>query len=391
MEGRRPFISGDPLRAIAALAVLLFHAAVFAYVGRGGAATGGLKDAFGSVLGPALGSLDVGLYLFFVLSGYLVGGPFIRWWIWGRERPRLRRYAERRARRIVPAFWLVSALILLRHGTLGSSAREVGAIFAFVQNFDPSPLTDRLFIQTWTLDVEAAFYVVLPLLALAAAAIRKPQAPRSRMVLALAVIAVVAAASIALRMSVDDSRGVLGRSLAALAFAFAPGLLLAAVEPAATARLRGSGAAKAIALGLLATGLAAFVALTQTALSREDHRAPWLVLCAGALVAAALVWQWGTGAAPAWLNVRPLHALGRWSYGIYLVHVAVLADLVRLVPDDASPREAFALLAPGAAAISIALAAASWRWFERPIVEGRAPFRPGRARQTVPPEAEVAP
>ena len=80
MQGGR-FGAGDGLRALAALAVVGFHAAVIASA----AATG---HASGPVWAVA-SHLDLGLYVFFVLSGYLIARPFARSLVTGAPGPRL--------------------------------------------------------------------------------------------------------------------------------------------------------------------------------------------------------------------------------------------------------------------------------------------------------------
>ena len=68
-HSRRPFVAGDPLRAIAAVSVLLFHVAAPAFVT---AARQGDPAPFGDVLSPLIVQLSLGIYVFFVLSGYLL-------------------------------------------------------------------------------------------------------------------------------------------------------------------------------------------------------------------------------------------------------------------------------------------------------------------------------
>ena len=111
MQGGR-FGAGDGLRALAALAVVGFHAAVIASTAAAGHASGPVW-AVASHLG-------LGLYVFFVLSGYLIARPFARSLVTGGPGPRLRRYATHRLRRIVPAFWAALLITLAVAGAGGA-------------------------------------------------------------------------------------------------------------------------------------------------------------------------------------------------------------------------------------------------------------------------------
>src|SRR4051812_6590794 len=99
----------DGLRGLAALGVLVLHVWMFSY-GDNGKPPKGLLDL-------ALGELRLGVQLFFVLSGFLLFRPFVAAALGGGPRPSLRRYAVRRAARILPAYWaaVFGSFLLLRH------------------------------------------------------------------------------------------------------------------------------------------------------------------------------------------------------------------------------------------------------------------------------------
>ena len=59
------------------------------------------------------GTSGSGVYLFFVLSGYLISGPFLNALARGRRLPMLAGYAVRRAARILPAYWIPLVAIVL--------------------------------------------------------------------------------------------------------------------------------------------------------------------------------------------------------------------------------------------------------------------------------------
>ncbi|MCW3040073.1 MAG: acyltransferase, partial [Solirubrobacterales bacterium] len=100
-------VLGDALRGIACLIVVLYHASLGAALQLGGGYAGDPVHAFGAYSFVTLRIGSPTVYVFFALSGYLVGGPWVRAWLGDRPTPKLPRYLSRRARRILPAFWLV--------------------------------------------------------------------------------------------------------------------------------------------------------------------------------------------------------------------------------------------------------------------------------------------
>ena len=126
--------------------------------------------------------LAFGVTLFFTLSGFLLYRPFARAILRKQPRPSIVSYLRNRALRILPAYWvilLVSSLalgtVLVRRGTAlppGFLPGE-GLLRAatFTQNYTPSTLGNGIG-PAWSLAVEAVFYLVLPILALAAFAVR---------------------------------------------------------------------------------------------------------------------------------------------------------------------------------------------------------------------------
>src|ERR1700755_283684 len=99
---RYPLIDG--LRAVAAIGVLLTHSSI----------SSGLVTAEATGFRYAQ-RLEVGVTIFFVISGFVLYRPFL---LLRGALPPLGRYAWRRALRIVPAYWIaltLSALILGRH------------------------------------------------------------------------------------------------------------------------------------------------------------------------------------------------------------------------------------------------------------------------------------
>ena len=138
----------DLLRALAAVLVVCYH--------------GG---NFGFILPHDLQRFGwIGVDLFFVLSGYLIGGQLLAPLARGGEVD-LRRFFWRRALRILPAYLVVLAVYM----TIPSwrewpQMPPAWKFVAFVQNFGLHGGT--AFSHAWSLCVEAQFYLVLPFLLL---------------------------------------------------------------------------------------------------------------------------------------------------------------------------------------------------------------------------------
>ncbi|MCW3066958.1 MAG: acyltransferase 3, partial [Solirubrobacterales bacterium] len=253
-RGERRFVAGDPLRALAALAVLAMHCSLLVASRHNGIANA--EIAFGQTKGRAILALQLGVYVFFVLSGYLLARPFIRAFTHGTAPPTPGRYLERRLLRIVPAFWVVCLVMIAIYGTGGSPAGEVIAMFGFAQTYNPG-LVDGWMGQAWTLDCEMLFYLLLPIGAFLL--VRSlGRLPRDRRRLALVTVLLVAIGYVGYQLrglgvaSAQEGAAPLG-----LLRAFLPGIGLAAFEVLAVDRLRGKRWGPWVALACVALGLAA--------------------------------------------------------------------------------------------------------------------------------------
>jgi len=363
--------AGDALRALAAMMVLVYHVLLGSALATGGPAARHvstdalLRGAYGSPLGTVAAHLNAGLYIFFALTGYFVGGPYVRAWMGTARRPATRRYLSRRVRRIVPAFWLFAAISIWVLHPHHNSAGDLASVFGFAQNYHGS-ITSSAIVQAWTLDIEAAFYLALPLVALLALRAR-PVRPAAMVV----AVALVGAVSLAIAPRYPALTDAFSMSLPAVLWAFVPGLALAALEPVLAPRLRSHAAGRALPVGLVAAAAVGFILVTRISTDRNVAHCLAIVLFAGGLVAAALTWQWATGGMPRWTVNRVTNALGRWSYGIYLCHFVLSIKLIGLAPAAAGAKETALIALPLTIATSVAAAALSWRLLERPILEFR--------------------
>ncbi|MHA3020032.1 acyltransferase family protein [Mycobacterium sp. BMJ-28] len=150
------------VRAVAALLVVLTHAAY---------TTGRYNDGY---VGLLLSRAEIGVPIFFVLSGYLLFRPWVSAALDGAAAPSVRRYAWHRVRRIMPAYivTVLAAYAVYHFREAGPNPghnwtgllRNLTLTQIYTDNYLFSYLHQGL-TQMWSLAVEAAFYVVLPLLA----------------------------------------------------------------------------------------------------------------------------------------------------------------------------------------------------------------------------------
>ncbi len=145
----------DTLRAIAIVWVMLFHSYLL----------GGLGTGFATLEHAGWMGVD----LFFVLSGYLIGSQVLRS-LHATGTLDLGDFYRRRAVRILPAFFVVLAIYVALPGwreTPGMQPLWQFPTFTFNLLFDNPE--NYAFSHVWSLCVEEHFYLVFPLLALALA------------------------------------------------------------------------------------------------------------------------------------------------------------------------------------------------------------------------------
>jgi acetyltransferase len=385
-------LGGDSIRGIAMMLVFVAHVAVNSDPGSG------LENYHGAK--QIVGRLDLALATFFVLSGYLIARPFLRSFVLGTKRPSVRRFVRNRTLRIVPAFYLIAALVLLRFGLDGaisptpdnpsgtapaSTWWQVLSIFTFTQSYTAGSATLPIG-QAWSLDVEVAFYAAIPIAAAIAYRLgSRLRTPRARAQAALAFVGGLALLSIWLRQHNDNTLATLA-SPPLIIYAFLPGVALAIAEPWALPLFRDR-PRRARRFAWAAVGVAALayvlycawdfnVATTQIhhALGRRSLMS---ALFGMALLAALIALQIGTGKVPRWADNRWTNWMGERSYAFYLLHVWILFEVINLVGADAGTAVLFAAMIGLGFPVTLVLAALSWRFVERPFLERRLPWAPG--------------
>ena len=354
----------DGLRGIAVLLVLLAHSTPPTGRGLAGATAAVLRTGW------------VGVDLFFVLSGFLITRILLR----TRERPDyFRAFYARRARRILPLYYLALACFVWVLPAVGGAAAVAAAPVVAVQGWFWLHLVNvrlalglhgaapTLAFHFWSLSLEEQFYLVWPAVVLATPRRWLPRACVAAVVLALVVRVAILASGVRPAFS--------HLLMPARLDAFAAGALLAVLRPALVRRHM---------TRLLGVALVAVAALAPSLV-----RAPgeWPVLTVGytglAMLAAAAV-ALGAYAPPShWLQRvgrwRTLRMLGAYSYGLYVVHVPLFLWLAHggwTTPAIAarlgtSPWVAYPIYLAGAIGVALGAAAASWHLFENPILNGR--------------------
>ena len=315
---------------------------------------------------------DLGVRLFFVLSGFLITGILLRAGGDGDPLRRrlfaMRQFYARRFLRIFPVYYLVLVVCLI---LAVEPAREVWPwLFTYTTNV--YIWHQQEFIVNlghfWTLAVEEQFYLVWPLVVLFA--------PRRHL---LAVLAALVASALAYRLyaatqyPVDVAAG--GSTTLTLIFGVIDCLALGAL----LALCRDAGAGRAeIRLGALLSrfALPAGLVLYLGALALlHQHAGSRVGITVGGL-GEALIFCWLIGVASSGLRglpgrvleFRPLAYLGRITYGIYIFHKLVpllleeIAGQIGVAYDD---RGFVHFVVAGV--VTIAIAAVSWHAFEAPL------------------------
>jgi len=343
----------ESLRALAALGVLVAHAFLTARTAHGmnPPSPSGVFDRL-----VVTGTFSV--YLFFVLSGYLLFWPFVKHAFANGRSIDLRRYAVNRALRILPLYYvaLVAYLVLMAGG---GTLEQWLTFWTFSENFSAGA-TEAVNPVLWSLVVELHFYVVLPLLALLIWRLAG-DSPRR----AMAVVVGVGLASFVVRWVTlyDDPtpNPYLRYSLPSCFMFFAPGMALALLRLMWERR-----PVRLLAGPLGAPGLWLAGALGAWLLLALDEGRGYLAAVASFLLVGAVVLPLRYSRLPRALEWRPLAAVGVVSYSLYLWHVLILRKFTEHFGlDSFGP-----LLAVGLP-VSLAIAFASYAIVERPFLRMR--------------------
>jgi peptidoglycan/LPS O-acetylase OafA/YrhL len=332
----------------------------------------------------------LGVELFFVLSAFLMTSLLLR-----EQRARgtiaVGRFFIRRILRIWPLYFFTlalgfAALPLVAYSTFGTSAHH--ALVAtyllpyalFLGNFAvaiagyPGGFAMPSLALLWTISFEEQFYVTLPFLLLLLATARASTWLKLLGAVALFGLA-VRVALLLLPVPPHPATWVIP---IARPDSFVVGMLLALAIDRQLPVLRPWAGRGPLAVAL-AVALLVGVALFPDIDSGSWHRLwqyPAVAVGFGALLLALCA---GRGLAPRVFASRPLVALGRISYGLYVYQLLALELashlFARFVPDAGRvPLAAWAAECLVGLTLTIAFAAASYRWLERPFLRRKAAY-----------------
>ncbi len=382
-EGARParYPCFDGLRAIAALTIVVTHVA---------AAT---LATVHNPLGQFFARFDIGVAIFFVISGFLLYRPFAAAHLDGRPGPAVVPFFRRRFLRIFPAYWVVVTVGLLTVDH-GHGFWAIASFFGLLHVYDPQlVLGPPALVQSWSLATEMAFYLFLPLYAGVVA--RLGRTPRERLWVQLAGVAGLYGLSLAFRsyalVAELPHNGMLSTWLVSLTDYFALGMVLATVrswidrgEMTEPAFLRHR-FAPAVSWGL---ALASFwVVSTRLGLPvvTGDFTKPDQLLrqflygsTAFFLLLPAVFGRQDEGLVRQFLRARVMVLLGLVSYGIYLWQFYWLSKF-----EGWSTNRTFWVVLLAVTALTVATAAVSYVVVERPALR----LKTGRRRPTPSPAA----
>jgi peptidoglycan/LPS O-acetylase OafA/YrhL len=344
----------DGLRAIAVILVVLFH-----------------------VVPGALPGGGLGVDIFFVLSGFLITGLLVT------EKGdsghiRFGSFWARRARRLLPALAILllvcsSAALSIGGDVLVGIGRQLLGAVTFSSNWLAiasgtsyfAGTTTELFRNLWSLAVEEQFYLIWPFVVLLVVLIRWRWI---RFGIFVAVAAASAAAMI-LEYSpkTDPTRLYYGTDTHSFGLALGAALAVAVAGmaqhplewPRWSRRVLGGAGAIAVA-GLIAISI---LVADESALMFQGGFAVVAVLSAIAILGAVLP----GGLLGRTLDVLPLRWVGARSYGIYLWHWPVLVLVTAAEPKWQDSPLTVWLIGGVTVAITIAAAALSYQFVERPI------------------------
>jgi peptidoglycan/LPS O-acetylase OafA/YrhL len=386
----------DGIRAFAVLAVMAYH--------------NGFSWAVGGYYG-----VDA----FFVLSGYLITSLLVEEWR-AAGTIALGRFWARRARRLLPALFVLVGVVGLvawlwprvlgTPSLLGDSLATLfysanwyllaGHAGYFTAAAQPSP-----FLHTWSLAIEEQFYVVWPVAVLAVVGAgrrrRSVAVPghvgrlvvglpkeddRRRRLERLFVLSAGGALASACWMAVlasgtDTDRAYYGTDARAQAL-LVGAALAAATARWGTARHRGvrRAAASAGVAGMAATAAIWWLVPYDSSLAFHGG---FLLASLSAVAVIAGVVHAPSGLSSRLLGAAPVRLLGRISYGVYLWYWPVLLVMTpSRVPLSAWP------LFGARVAVTVGLAAASYRLVEQPVRRGA--FGHWRGLVAIPVGAAVA-
>ena len=316
---RIPSLTG--IRALAALLVIGTHAAY---------TTGKYTHGYAGLL---LSRMEIGVSIFFVLSGFLLFVPWVRAAQAGTSAPSLRRYGWHRIRRIMPAYVVavLGAFVLYHFHDAGPNPghswygllRNLTLTQIYTDGYMFSHIHQGL-TQMWSLAVEVSFYVALPIIGYLVLTVlcRRRWRPR----LALAGLAVCALISPAWMVYVHTAQHLPDGARLWLPgyLAWFIGGMMLAVLAAMGVRCYWFIALPLVVVSyfIVSTPVAGEATTSPTGLAEAVVKTIFYAVIATLVVAPPALGD--RGAYERLLSSRPMVWLGEISYEIFLVHLMIM-------------------------------------------------------------------
>lgn len=377
--GVRSFLPAvEGMRACAAIGVVITHVAF-----QTGHSSG--------ISGRLWGRFDMAVAVFFALSGFLLWRGHAAAARGLRPRPATGHYLRSRIVRIMPAY-LVSVVVILAllPDASGASLTVWLANLTMTQIYVPLTLTPGL-TQMWSLAVEVSFYILLPVLALGAR--RLPVRARVPAIAAMALLSLCWGF-----LPIHTPYGVNPLNWApAYGCWFGAGMLLAewAFSPVGRVhrlarRWLPMALITLVAFLVAASPLAGPEGLTSATVGQFIVRTAMGGVLAWALLAPLVLDRPDTP--HRFLASAPMVTLGRWSYGIFIWHLAAL-DMVFPVIGRFAFTGDMAVVLVLTMVFTVAIAAVSYALVEQPCREKLRGWETRHRAQTsaLPEPAELPP
>jgi peptidoglycan/LPS O-acetylase OafA/YrhL len=345
----------------------------------------GFSGKYQGSVGKYSSRLEIGVAVFFVISGFLLYRPFAAAHFEGRPRLDARAFWMRRFKRILPAYWaaFLTVSYVIHADTVRHAWFSPFVYLGFAQIYLPSYALTGI-TQAWSLCTEMTFYLALPLYA--GILDRRPRAPERQLRVELAGLGALVLGSYLYRIPVLLSHGRLASNmpnwLPAYADVFALGMFLAVISSWLTVQQRRPAwlwhPFLPWASWLLAVG--AFVVVSNIGLPVM----PISVLTIGSglsrqvfygffgffMVAPAVFGPQDRGLIRRALRLRPMVLIGVASYGVYLWHESWINMFLRWVAGKPFTASVAGMTA-AVTALAIAAGAISYLLIEKPIHQGR--------------------
>jgi peptidoglycan/LPS O-acetylase OafA/YrhL len=359
----------ESLRAIAALSVLLHH-------------TGGWSNVnLFAWYGAFTSKLHLGVTLFFLISGFLLYRPHAVQMLGGPAAPPTGDYALRRAFRILPAYWVALTVLSVWPGLRGVFTKDWWVYYGLLQSYRPEWSLRGIGVA-WSLSVEIAFYVLLPLVAVVLSWAGRRLDLRDRMRLQLLAFAALGVGSLLFRAAIQDARA-WGLTLPAHSLGFAAGMSTAVVSAWSerresewratrwiTAHSGWCWALAAVLFSAMSLSPAFPRPFSDAPQSTFAYTAESLIgtVIASLVMLPAVFGEHAGGLPRRVLRSRALSWVGKISYGVFLWHLPLLETLQTRFFSQLSPAPAFVSLALLILPLALGIGWLSWRWIELPAL-----------------------